>query len=67
MVTGVMPATMYCDGAWRGLWRLRATVVLGMQQNDQEMRKLTRMLARRSERMINASSELNFADSGDDL
>jgi hypothetical protein len=38
-----------------------------MQQNDQEMRKLTRMLARRSERMINAGSELNLADFGDDL
>jgi hypothetical protein len=31
------------------------------------MRKLTRMLAGRSERLINAGSELNFANSGDDL
>jgi hypothetical protein len=31
------------------------------------MRKLTRMLAGRSEGLINAGSELNFADSGDDL
>jgi hypothetical protein len=67
MVTRVTPVTMCCGSAWRGLWRLRATVVLGMQQNDQEMRKLTRMLARRSERMINAGSELNFANSSDDL
>jgi hypothetical protein len=50
-----------------GLWQLRATVVYGLQENDQEMRKLTRMLAGRLERRIDAGSELNFADSGDDL
>jgi hypothetical protein len=42
-------------------------VVYGLQENDQEMRKLTRMLAGRLERRVDAGSELNFADSGDDL